>query len=148
MKKHLVWLFLALAVCLLPAAALALDIVDLEWLELYFWDEEMDAADLGLPEDEPIPLFAAPFDEALPLDPIPAGESFMIQGTLQAQTWAMVETGDGRIGWIRFDPNTCKLPYDDDLEIDRMLCRVTRERGVPAGLGDQHPRGQHAAHGE
>ena len=137
MKKHLIWLFLALAICLLPAAALALDMEDLEWLDIYFWDEETDAADLGLAEDEHLPLFAAHFEEAFPLEPIPAGESFMIHGTLQAQTWAMVETEDGRDGWIQIDPSTCELPNDDDLEIDRMLCWVTRETGVPAGLGNQ-----------
>ena len=137
MKKHFIRLLLVLAVCLLPAAASALDAGELYWLEFPFWDEETEAADLGLPEDSPIPLFAAPFDEALPLEPIPAGESFLLQGTLQAQTWAMAETGDGRTGWIRIDPDACELPYEDDLEIRRMLCRVTAKAGVPAGLGEQ-----------
>ena len=137
MKKHLIRFLLVLAVCLLPAAAAALDAGELYWLEFPFWDEETEAADLGLPEDSPIPLFAAPFDEALPLEPIPAGETFLLKGTLQAQTWAMAETADARTGWIRIDPDACELPYEDDLEIRRMLCRVTAKAGVSAGFGEQ-----------
>ena len=130
MKKHLILLLLVLAACLPPAAAMT----EAEWLDWLWpgeaWDEPVTAAGLGLPADEPTPLFAAPFDEALPLEPIPAGETFTLKATLQAQTWAMAETADARTGWIRIDPARCELPDTDDLEIGRMLCRVTRETGA------------------
>ncbi len=129
MKKTGIWLLLAAVICLLPTAA-ATEAEWVEWLESErFWEEPAAAADLGLPADEPIPLYGAPFAEALPLDPIPAGEPFKINGALQAQTWVMAETADARTGWIRVDPARCDLP-DSDMYILRMLCRVARETGA------------------
>ena len=129
MRKHLILLLPVLAVCLLPAAAAT----ETDWIHS-FWsgeycDEPVTAGEMGLPEDRPIPLFAAPFDEALPLEPIPAGGEFTFHGTLQARTWAWAETADARVGWIEIDPARCRRTLDD-IYINRTLCRVTRETGA------------------
>ncbi len=61
MKKTGIWLLLAAVICLLPTAA-ATEAEWVEWLESErFWEESAAAADLGLPADEPIPLYGAPF---------------------------------------------------------------------------------------
>ena len=128
-RKHLILLLPVLAVCLLPAAAAT----ETDWIHSFWSGEYCDvpvtAGEMGLLVDEAIPMFAAPFAEALPLEPIPAGGEFTFHGTLQARTWAWAETADARVGWIEIDPARCRRTLDD-IYINRTLCRVTRETGA------------------
>lgn len=145
MRKHCLRLCLLAVLCLLPAAASAIDITDWRW-QTELRDFAADPAFLCVEDGTVLPVLGAPFDGAWrdPLAEVTVREEtpVTLRGTLQGQHWAMVEytTDDEvRCGWLRVDPDLFGMDERIDLDILRIHCRVTRDTGASVSPGSGRP---------